>query len=73
MKIEHNRFVLYFETDEESGSKDLIYYLKKNLEKVGEPELIVCTDSGVIDYKHFCITTSLRGLMNFNLKFTMSY
>ena len=25
-----NRVVLYFETDEESGSKDLVYFLKKN-------------------------------------------
>ena len=28
-KIEHNRFVLFFETEEESGSEDLMYWMAK--------------------------------------------
>lgn len=65
--VEHNRIVLYFETDEESGSKDLVYFLKKNEDLVGTPDIIFCLDSGTYDYEHFCLTTALRGVMNFSL------
>lgn len=65
--VEHNRIVLYFETDEESGSKDLVYFLKKHEDLVGTPDIIFCLDSGTYDYEHFCLTTALRGVMNFSL------
>lgn len=63
-----NRLVLYFETDEESGSKDLVYFLKKyeNLSKT--PDLVICLDSGTVDYKHFSSTTTLRGFLGFTMK-----
>lgn len=64
----NSRIVLYFETDEESGSKDLVYYLDKNQAKVGNPDLVICLDSGCCDYEHFCMTTTLRGVLNFTLK-----
>ncbi len=67
-KLKHDRTVLYFETDEESGSKDLIYFLEKNMKLVGKPDLVVCLDSGTYDYKHFCVTTTLRGCVIANLK-----
>lgn len=65
MKIPHNRFVLFFETDEESGSRDLLYYLEKNKKYLKDPALLVCLDSSISDYEHFCITTTLRGVVNF--------
>lgn len=64
----HNRIVLFFETDEESGSRDLLYYLQKYKEKIGNPALIFCLDSGTTDYDHMCLTTSLRGVVSFELK-----
>ena len=66
--IPHNRLVFFFETDEESGSRDLMYYLTKYKEKIGEPSLIFCLDSGTTDYEHMCLTTSLRGVICFKLR-----
>ena len=64
----HNRIVFYFETDEESGSADLIYFLEKRKTEIGKPSLVVCLDSGCCDYEHMCLTTTLRGVYNFNLR-----
>ena len=67
-KLPHNRMVLFFETDEESGSRDLMYYLEKLKDKIGKPSLIFCLDSGTTDYEHMCLTTTLRGLVVFKLR-----
>ena len=64
----HNRLVFFFECDEESGSRDLMYYMNKLKTKIGSPSLIFCLDSGTIDYDHFCLTTTLRGYINFTLR-----
>ena len=32
-------------------------------EKIGEPDLLVCMDSGCKDYERLWITTSLRGVV----------
>lgn len=64
----NSRIVLYFETDEESGSKDLVYYLNQRQAEIGNPDLVICLDSGCCDYDHFCLTTTLRGVTNFTLK-----
>ncbi len=60
-----NRIVLFFETDEESGSKDLVYFIKKKKEIVGTPDFVFFLDSGSISKEYFCITTTLRGVLNF--------
>lgn len=64
----HNRLVFFFETDEESGSRDLMYYLMKYKEKIQKPALIFCLDSGTTDYDHMCLTTTLRGVVCFRLR-----
>lgn len=56
---------MFFESDEESGSKDLMNYLSDNKKLIGDPAMLICLDSGCYDYEHFCMTTSLRGLANF--------
>jgi acetylornithine deacetylase/succinyl-diaminopimelate desuccinylase-like protein len=66
--LPHNRLVFFFETDEESGSRDLMYYLNKFKAKIGVPSLIFCLDSGTTDYEHMCLTTTLRGLVCFKLR-----
>lgn len=66
--LPHNRIVLYFETDEESGSADLIHFLNQRKSQIGEPSLVICLDSGCCDYEHMCLTTTLRGVFNFNLR-----
>lgn len=49
------------EGDEESGSAHLFHYVDKLKERIGEPQVIFCLDSGTIDYDRFWLTNSLRG------------
>ena len=55
--------MVIIEGDEESGSKDLPHYLQKLKERIGNPSLIFCLDSGCLDYERLWLTTSLRGHM----------
>jgi len=50
--------VFIFETDEESSSKDILYYLDLKKDKIGTPDIVICSDSGTIDYDYLCFTTS---------------
>lgn len=55
------RCVVLIEGDEESGSGHLFYYLDKIKDKIGDPVLFFCLDSGTLDYDRFWMTRSLRG------------
>ena len=58
----HGRIVITIESGEECGSPDLLYYLTEKLkDRIGEPDLMVCMDSGCKDYSSLWLTTSLRG------------
>lgn len=56
------RICLVLETEEESGSPNLIALLKIAKDKIGEPDTCLCMDSGCFDYKQLWITSSLRGI-----------
>ena len=71
-KVQKHRFVLFFETDEESDSKDLEYFLDKAADLIGQPQLVICLDSGALDYDHFYATSTLRGIYNLNLKVSVT-
>ncbi len=58
----HGRIVITIESGEESGSPDLVYYLKKLKDRIGDPNLMICMDSGCKDYSSLWLTTSLRGV-----------
>ena len=60
----HGRIVITIESGEESGSPDLVYYLKSLSERIGTPDVMFCMDSGCIDYSAVWLTTSLRGVVN---------
>ena len=52
------------ESDEESGSKDMDYWLDYHKERIGRKvKQIWITDSGAADYETLWITSSLRGFM----------
>lgn len=59
--IAHGRCVILIEACEESGSYDLPYYITHLASRIGEPDLIVCLDSGAGNYEQLWVTTSLRG------------
>jgi len=61
-KIPHARCVILIEAGEESGSPDLPAYIEALADRIGEPSLIVCLDSGCGNYEQLWSTTSLRGL-----------
>ena len=64
----HGRIVVTIESGEESGSPDLVYYLKKLKDRIGNPDLMICMDSGCKDYNALWLTTSLRGVFLFELE-----
>lgn len=61
-RIEHSRCLILIETCEESGSYDLPYYIDALGERLGQPDLVICLDSGCGSYDRLWLTTSLRGL-----------
>ncbi len=60
--VAHPRIVGLFETDEESGSGDLLPYVDALRERLGEVGLVICLDSGAGNYDQLWLTTSLRGM-----------
>ncbi|HUS41123.1 MAG TPA: M20/M25/M40 family metallo-hydrolase [Ilumatobacteraceae bacterium] len=60
----HARCVVLIEASEESGSPDLPAYVEALADRIGTPSLVVCLDSGCIDYDRLWVTTSLRGLVS---------
>jgi len=56
------RVAVVLETEEESGSPNLIPLLKIASESIGKPDDCFCMDSGAFDYKQLWMTSSLRGI-----------
>lgn len=69
-KLPHARCVVLIEACEESGSYDLPAYVDHLADRIGQPSLVVCLDSGCGNYDQLWCTTSLRGLAggNFTVK-----
>ncbi|MFT6293015.1 MAG: acetylornithine deacetylase/succinyl-diaminopimelate desuccinylase-like protein [Ilumatobacter sp.] len=62
--LSHARCVVLIEASEESGSIDLPAYVDALDDRIGSPSLVVCLDSGCIDYDRMWVTTSLRGMVS---------
>lgn len=70
--LQKHRFVLFFESDEESDSKDLLYFMEKRKEVIGKPDIILCLDSEAVDEKRLTLTGSLRGVFDVAVRFSTS-
>jgi acetylornithine deacetylase/succinyl-diaminopimelate desuccinylase-like protein len=66
--LRHNRCVVLIEASEESGSPDLPAHLEALSDRIGSPTLVLCLDSGCLDYERLWVTTSLRGLVGGELR-----
>ncbi|MDP3243040.1 MAG: M20/M25/M40 family metallo-hydrolase, partial [Reyranella sp.] len=66
--IPRARCVIMIEGCEESGSYDLPFYVDHLLDRIGDPSLVVCLDSGCGDWDRMWLTTSLRGIAAGTLK-----
>lgn len=58
----HPRVALVLETEEESGSPNLIKLLTLAESTIGKPDACFCMDSGALDYDGLWLTSSLRGI-----------
>jgi acetylornithine deacetylase/succinyl-diaminopimelate desuccinylase-like protein len=63
-RVPHARCIVLIEACEESGSRDLPFYVDALAARLGTPTLIVCLDSGCGNYQQLWATTSLRGIVN---------
>lgn len=66
--IEHANLKILIEASEESGSPDLPAYIEALAERIGQPDLVVCLDSGCGNFDQLWCTTSLRGLVGGTLR-----
>ncbi|MFM7045977.1 MAG: M20/M25/M40 family metallo-hydrolase [Ilumatobacteraceae bacterium] len=66
--IPHARCLVLIEASEESGSPDLPAHLEALAHRLGSPSLVLCLDSGCLDYERLWVTTSLRGLVGGTLR-----
>jgi acetylornithine deacetylase/succinyl-diaminopimelate desuccinylase-like protein len=60
----HARLIVLIEASEESGSPDLPAYMEARAARIGEPDLVICLDSGCGNYDQLWGTTSLRGVIS---------
>jgi acetylornithine deacetylase/succinyl-diaminopimelate desuccinylase-like protein len=67
-KLPRARCVVLIEACEESGSYDLPFYVDHLKDRLGQPSLAICLDSGCGNYEQLWLTTSLRGLAGGNLR-----
>ncbi len=67
-QIPHARCVILIEASEESGSSDLPFYIDLLKDRIGQPNLVVCLDSGCGNYEQLWMTTSLRGIVGGTLQ-----
>lgn len=62
------RCAMVLETEEESGSPNLLPLLDAAKEFIGAPDYCFCMDSGAFDYNQLWCTSSLRGINIVELK-----
>ena len=62
------RICLVLETEEESGSPNLLYLMDKIKDRTGAPDICICMDSGACDVESLWLTSSLRGVLMGDLK-----
>ena len=55
--------MIILEGDEETGSGDVEKHVENLKERIGNPKVIFCLDSGTLDYDRLWLTTSLRGYL----------
>jgi acetylornithine deacetylase/succinyl-diaminopimelate desuccinylase-like protein len=65
--LPHANLKIIIEASEESGSPDLPAYMEALSDRIGQPDLVICLDSGCGNYDQLWLTTSLRGLVGGSL------
>ena len=58
---------MFSETDEESSSKDVAYYLDKHKAVIGQPDIAIAMDAGSLEYSALTFCSLTRGCINAKL------
>ena len=66
--LPHANLKILIEASEESGSPDLPAYMEALGQRIGQPDLVICLDSGAGNYEQLWLTTSLRGMVSGSLQ-----
>ena len=68
--LPHPRIYVFVEGSEESAEDDLVYYINDFVKsRFHHPlDLVIALDSETLDAQTFCSTSTLRGIVNFDLK-----
>ena len=61
--LPHANLKVLIEASEESGSPDLPAYMDALEARIGQPDVVICLDSGCGNYEQMWLTTSLRGMV----------
>lgn len=64
----HPRVVVTIEGSEEGEIDDLLYYMKKHKDELGSPDLVICLDAIANNTQSLFVTSTLRGIFNFDIK-----
>lgn len=64
----HARTCIVIEASEESAESHLEHYITKLQPRFGNVTLVICLDSGALTWDRLWLTSSLRGVMSFQLK-----
>lgn len=64
--------MITIEGSEEGEIDDLIYYLNTYKALLGKPTLVICLDAGGCSKETISITSTIRGVFNFDLRATIA-
>jgi acetylornithine deacetylase/succinyl-diaminopimelate desuccinylase-like protein len=64
----NGRVVILIEGSEESGSPDLAPTVAHLGDRIGQPRLVICLDSGSLSYDRIWLTSSLRGVVSASVR-----
>lgn len=64
----HPRVVVTIEGSEEGEIDDLLFYMKKHKDELGSPDLVICLDAIANNTQSLFVTSTLRGIFNFDIK-----
>ena len=62
--------MITIEGSEEGDTADLYYYVKKHKSELGNPDLVICLDSIANNTQSIFVTSTLRGIIGFDIKVT---
>lgn len=68
MGLGHPRVVITIEGSEEGDIDDLVFYMQKYKGELGNPDLVICLDSIAYNTSTLFVTSTLRGILAFDLK-----